>query len=215
MVCHLFGIKLLGTNIAEIFIQTFSFKKMQLKLSSSEHHPFLWSLNVLILFSFRNQLRKNMAFPAISSGSTSTTSRPIIIFTFISLTYITMPREVVSSVPILSVMSLTTLRGTQISMLRKHLLLLSDPQKAFVRSSRKLDGYRSGIVYVTLVAITWTTILELYLQVAATDLKIRHSWRFHLRVPDLHMNCWDLTTRQGTGVVAPAKTSGKHTPLWL
>ena len=39
----------LGTNFSEILveIQTFSFKKMQLKMSSAKWHPFCLDLNVL------------------------------------------------------------------------------------------------------------------------------------------------------------------------
>ena len=41
----------LGTNFSEILIriQTFSFKKMHLKLSSAKWHPFCLSLNVIML----------------------------------------------------------------------------------------------------------------------------------------------------------------------
>ena len=68
------------------------------------------------------------------------------------------------------------------------------------------------IGYVTLVAITGTTILGSYLGVKWLQL----IWRlgtsiFHL--PDVQMNCRDLTSWQGAGMIAPAMTTESHDQL--
>ena len=54
----IFLIRLLGTNFSEILIeiQTFSFKKMHLKISSAKWRPFCLRLNVLISCKYRHSL---------------------------------------------------------------------------------------------------------------------------------------------------------------
>ena len=50
----------LGTNFSEILIgiQTFSFKKMHLKMSSAKWHPFFLGLNVLIEHNLIRSIQK-------------------------------------------------------------------------------------------------------------------------------------------------------------
>ena len=68
------------------------------------------------------------------------------------------------------------------------------------------------IRHVTLVTIAGTTILVPYRQVKWLQLIWRsgtRTRRFHLRVPDLQMNCRNVTTWQGIKVVATSMAAAR------
>ena len=77
----------LGTNFIEILngIQTFSFKKMHLKMSSAKWRPFCLGLNVLI-----NQLTDRLSsslppYPHLSSPSLLSSSFTMLVLIFITI----------------------------------------------------------------------------------------------------------------------------------
>ena len=79
---------------------------------------------------------------------------------------------------------------------------------------KNICGVTKPIWHIALAAIIGTTTLVPYQWVKSLQLIWRSgARRFHLRVPDLQTSCRDLTTWQGTRIVAPVMAARVTCPI--